>query len=57
MAAEQAIRMQDEVKVERAEKAKLAEGVKALASKSDQLAEEIRDNRPLAPTWAVVDSA
>jgi hypothetical protein len=46
---EQATRMQEEVKAERAEKAKLAEGVKALASKSDQLAGEIRDNRPLAP--------
>ena len=41
--------MQEEVKVERAEKAKLAEGVKALASRSDQLAQEIQQNRPLAP--------
>ena len=49
MAAEQVSRMQEEVKVERAEKAKLAEGVKALATKSDQLTEEIRENRPLAP--------
>ena len=49
MATDQAIRMQEEVKVERAEKAKLAEGVKALASKSDQLAQEIQQNRPLAP--------
>jgi hypothetical protein len=49
MASEQATRMQEEVKVERAEKAKLAEGVKALATKSDQLTEEIRENRPLAP--------
>ena len=48
-ATEQAARMQEEVKVERAEKAKLAEGVKALASKSDQLAQEVRENRPLAP--------
>ena len=49
MAGEQVSRMQEEVKVERAEKAKLAEGVKALATKSDQLTEEIRENRPLAP--------
>ena len=49
MATEQATRMQEEVKVERAEKAKLAEGVKALASRSDQLAQEIRESRPLAP--------
>jgi hypothetical protein len=49
MATDQASRMQEEVKVERAEKAKLAEGVKALASKSDQLAQEIQQNRPLAP--------
>jgi hypothetical protein len=40
--------MQDEVKVERAEKAKLAEGVKALVTKSDQLTQEIQQNRPLA---------
>jgi hypothetical protein len=49
LVAEQAARMQEEVKVERAEKAKLAEGVKALASSSDQLAQEIQQNRPLAP--------
>jgi hypothetical protein len=48
-ATDQVVRMQEEVKVERAEKAKLAEGVKALASKSDELAHEVRDNRPLAP--------
>ena len=49
LVAEQATRMQEEVKIERAEKAKLAEGVKALASRSDQLAQEIQQNRPLAP--------
>ncbi len=48
-AAEQVALMKEEVKVERAEKAKLVEGVKALASKSDALAQEVRDNRPLAP--------
>jgi hypothetical protein len=36
------------VKAERAEKTKLAEGVKALASKSGELAQEVRENRPLA---------
>jgi hypothetical protein len=48
-ATEQAVRMEQEVKVEREEKAKLADGVKALATKSTQLAEEIRENRQLAP--------
>jgi len=48
-ATEQVGRMQEEVKIERAEKAKLAEGVKALASRSDALAREVRENRPLAP--------
>jgi hypothetical protein len=55
-ADELAARMQDEVKVEREEKArlnqqneKLAEGVKALANNSGELAHEIHDNRPLAP--------
>ncbi|MGO8928712.1 MAG: hypothetical protein ACLQU3_17740 [Limisphaerales bacterium] len=49
MATEQVGRMQDEVKVERAEKAKLAEGVMTLAARSDQLAQVIQQNRPLAP--------
>ena len=35
--------MQEEVKVEREEKAKLAEGVKVLASKSGELTQEIRE--------------
>jgi hypothetical protein len=48
-ATEQVVRMTEEVKVEREEKAKLAEGVKTLASKSGELVQEIRDNRPLAP--------
>jgi hypothetical protein len=46
-ASEQAARMQEQVKVEREEKAKLAEGVKALATKSGELTQEIRENRPL----------
>ena len=37
------------MKVERAEKAQLAEGVKALAARSDQMARVIQQNRPLAP--------
>lgn len=48
-AAELASRMEEEVKVERAEKAKLVEGVKVLANRSGELAQEIRENRPLAP--------
>jgi multidrug efflux pump subunit AcrA (membrane-fusion protein) len=48
-ATEHAARMQEQVKVEREEKAKLAEGVKALASRSGELTQEIRENRPLAP--------
>jgi hypothetical protein len=48
-ATEQVNRMQAEVKVEREEKAKLAEGVKALASRSEALTQEIREHRPLAP--------
>jgi putative AlgH/UPF0301 family transcriptional regulator len=48
-ATEQVSHMRDEVKAEREEKAKLAEGVKALATKSGQLEQEIRDNTALAP--------
>ena len=54
-AAEQAAQMQQQVQYERAEKArieqqaaKLAEGVSTLATNSGQLAQEIRENRPLA---------
>jgi len=48
-AAQQVAHMQEEVIAERAEKAKLAEGVKALASRSDALAQEVRENRALTP--------
>jgi hypothetical protein len=48
-ASEQAARMQEEVKVEREEKAKLAEGFKTLATKSSELAEQVREATPLAP--------
>ena len=47
-AAERVAQMQQQVNVEREEKAKLAEGVKTLASRSDALTQEIRENRPLA---------
>lgn len=54
-ATQQAQQMQQQVQYERAEKArleqqaaKLAEGVKTLANNSGQLAQEIRDNTPLA---------
>ena len=55
-AAELANRMEQEVKVQREEKNRLAqqnqqlaEGVKTLASSSGELAREVRENRPLAP--------
>jgi hypothetical protein len=61
-ASEQAVAMQEQVKVERAEKARLAEqatqlaeGVKVLANKSGELAQEVRDNRPLAPNTIFSD--
>jgi len=54
--SDQLAKTTDEVKIERAEKAKLtehadklAEGVKTLAAKSGDLAQEIRQNRPLPP--------
>ncbi|HEX5219806.1 MAG TPA: hypothetical protein VFZ59_09585 [Verrucomicrobiae bacterium] len=48
-ATEQVVAMKEQVKVEREEKAKLVEGVKALATNSTTLAQEIRENRPLSP--------
>jgi hypothetical protein len=48
-ATEQVVAMKEQVQVEREEKAKLAEGVKALATNSTQLVQEIRENRPIAP--------
>jgi hypothetical protein len=41
--------LQEEVESQRRENVRLAEGVKALAAKSSDLAQEIRDNRPLTP--------
>jgi len=48
-AAERAALMQQEVQVQQAENARLAESVKSLATNSSQLTQEIRENRPLAP--------
>jgi len=55
-ASEQVVAMQEQVKVEREEKTRLAqqastlaEGVKVLANKSGELVQEVRDSRPLAP--------
>lgn len=55
-ATQQVAKMEQEVQTERQEKAqltqqneKLSEGVKTLASKSGELATEIRENRPLTP--------
>jgi hypothetical protein len=41
--------MAQQVQVEREEKAKLAEGVKALATHSSELTQEVRENRQLTP--------
>jgi hypothetical protein len=48
-ATEEAARMQEEVKVERDEKAKLAAGVQALASTSGQLVQEVKQSIALSP--------
>jgi len=48
-AADRAALMQQQVQVERQEKAQLAESFKALATNSSELTQEIRDNRALAP--------
>jgi hypothetical protein len=48
-ATEKAALMQQEVRVQQAENARLAEGFKTLATNSSQLTQEIRENRPLAP--------
>ena len=47
-ATEQAARAEQEAQAERQHAATLAEGVKVLANKSGELAQEIRENRPLA---------
>jgi len=48
-AVEQATKLTEQVNLERAERAKLADGVKTLASQSGELAKEVRESRPLAP--------
>ncbi len=45
----QMAQLQDEVEAQRRENAKLSEGVKALAAKSSELAQEIRVSRPMSP--------
>jgi hypothetical protein len=47
--------MQQQVQAERAEKAQLAEGFKALATNSGALTREIRENRALAPNTIFSD--
>ena len=49
LATGQVARMQEEVKAEREERVHLAENIKVLASKSGELAQEVRDNRSMAP--------
>jgi hypothetical protein len=56
-AAEQVGHMQEEVKIEREEKARLADGVKELAAKSGDLAREVRENRSLVPNNIFYDFA
>jgi hypothetical protein len=48
-ALDQMSQLQGEVQAQREANARLADGVKALAAKSSELTQEIRDNRPLAP--------
>lgn len=54
-AAERVAQMQEQVHVEREEKARLAEGVRSLATNSVALANEIRDYRPLAANTIFFD--
>ncbi len=48
-ATDRATLMQQQVQVQQAENARLAESFKTLATNSTQLTQEIRENRPLAP--------
>ena len=54
-AARQVAQFQEQVQIERAEKDKLADGVKTLAVNSGALVQEIRENRPLAPNTIFSD--
>lgn len=54
-ATQQVAMVREDLKVERAEKTKLAEGVSALASRSGELAKEVRDYRPMAPNTIFTD--
>jgi hypothetical protein len=51
----QVSQLQEDLQAQRQENTKLAEGVKVLAGKSSELAQEIRDNRPLAPNLIFED--
>jgi len=54
-AADKASLMQQQVQVQQAENARLAESFKSLATNSVQLAQEIRQNSPLAPNTIFSD--
>jgi hypothetical protein len=54
-ALDRAALLQQEVQAARAENARLAEGLKSLATNSSQLTQEIRDNRALAPNTIFSD--
>jgi len=54
-AADKAALMQQQVQVQQAENARLAESFKSLATNSVQLAQEIRQNSPLAPNTIFSD--
>jgi len=56
-AAAQLLTMRDEVTAQREENSKLADGVKQLAGKSQELAQEIRENTPLTPNTIFDDVA
>ncbi len=54
-ATQQVALVRQDLQVERAEKAQLAQGVQALASRSGELAKEVRENRPLASNTIFTD--
>lgn len=53
--SQQVVKMEEQIKLDRQEKAKLADGVKNLAESSTQLVQEIRENRPLASNLIFTD--
>jgi len=56
-ASAQLATMSDEVNAQRQQNAKLADGVRTLATKSSELAQQIRENTPLAPNTIFSDVA